>query len=202
LNIVFDLDGTLINSKLRLYKLFQQLAPTSQLSFAEYGALKQNRFTNEMILADEFGYEKDAIARFVKAWMALIESPEFLLLDTDFPHVPDTLARLGQRAQLYVCTARQHRGPTLEQLERLHLLPFFKEVLVTERQCSKESLVHRRVPGLSEIDWMLGDTGEDITVGKSLNLKTCGLLSGFLNAQDLLVYEPDLILDSVVEFDP
>jgi len=49
---------------------------------------------------------------------------------------------------------------------------------------------------------MLGDTGEDITVGKSLNLKTCGLLSGFLNAQDLLVYEPDLILDSVVEFDP
>jgi phosphoglycolate phosphatase len=202
LNIVFDLDGTLINSKLRLYKLFQHLAPTSQLSFAEYGALKQNRFTNEMILANQFGYEEDAIARFVKAWMALIERPEFLMLDTDFPNVHDTLARLRKRARLYVCTARQHRGPTLEQLERLRLLPFFKEVLVTERQCSKESLVHRRVPELSASDWMLGDTGEDITVGKSLNLKTCGLLSGFLSEQDLLAYAPDLILNSVAEFDP
>lgn len=200
LNIIFDLDGTLINSKLRLYTLFQSLVPVSQLSYTEYWDFKQKKTTNEMILVNQFAYSKEAIAAFLREWMDLIEAPEFLALDENFSGVSASLARLKERAQLSVCTARQHRTSALEQLERLNLLQFFNLVLVTERQYSKDWLIHNYVPCLTSSDWMLGDTGEDINVGKRLNIKTCGVLSGFLNKRSLLAYEPDLILDSIADF--
>ena len=46
----------------------------------------------------------------------------------------------------------------------------------------------------------MGDTGEDIRVGKALKIKTCAVLSGFMNEKKLLGYNPDVIRSSVVGF--
>ena len=43
MKIFFDLDGTLINSKMRLYSLFQELVSASNLSFDEYWNLKKKK---------------------------------------------------------------------------------------------------------------------------------------------------------------
>ena len=153
-----------------------------------------------MILAKQFKYGNDAITLFIKQWMALIETPEFLALDENFPGMHATLSRLKEQAKLTVCTARQHRKPALAQLERLGLLDFFDLILVTERLHTKESLIRHQLLGLSECDWLLGDTGEDIKAGKIMSIKTCAVLSGFLNRSNLVKYCPDLILDSVTDF--
>lgn len=200
MNIVFDLDGTLIDSKPRLYQLFLQLAPDSHLSYAQYWEFKKHKVSNEMILANRLGLGRKAIELFVKDWMGLIEAPELLALDANFPGMHETLARLRKRANLHVCTARQFRAPVLNQLERLDLLPFFNQVLVTEQQDSKEALIRRHVSGRTAQDWTLGDTGKDVQVGKLLKMNTCAVLSGFLNRTSLLAYEPDLILDSASDF--
>lgn len=200
MNIVFDLDGTLINSKLRLYRLFQHLAPDSSLSYERYWALKQNKISNETILSSELGYDQDQIERFVVQWMSLIESPPFLELDSNFIGIHVILKNLQKLADLHVCTARQLRQPLLDQLASLDLLQFFKQVLVTEQKHSKESLIVAHVADLSSQDWFVGDTGKDIQVGKLLNMKTCAVLSGFLSKEKLESYAPDLILDSVIDF--
>ncbi len=200
MNIVFDLDGTLIDSKLRLYRLFKDLAPDSSLSYEQYWVLKRNRTSNETILSSELGYGQDQIARFVVQWMALIESPEYLGLDSNFVGIHATLEVLQKQADLYVCTARQFRYPVLEQLANLDLSKYFKQVLVTEQTHSKESLIATHVAGLSANDWLLGDTGKDIQVGKFLKMKTCAVLTGFLSKDSLQFYEPDLILASVKVF--
>ena len=200
MNIVFDLDGTLIDSRLRLYRLFQHLAPDSLLSYEQYWAFKQNKISNETILSSELGRDIDQIARFVAQWMTLIESPPYLGIDSNFAGIHGTLAGLQQQADLYVCTARQLRQPVLDQLASLNLLQFFKQVLVTELKHSKESLIAAQVAGLSSRDWLVGDTGKDIQVGKLLNMKTCAVLSGFLSRESLQSYDPDLILDSVIDF--
>jgi len=199
-NIVFDLDGTLIDSRLRLYRLFQHLAPDSPLSYDQYWAFKQNKISNETILSSELGHDQDQIGRFVAQWMTLIESPTYLTLDGNFAGIHATLTGLQQQADLHVCTARQLRQPVLEQLGDLNLLQFFKQVLVTEQKYSKESLIAARVASLNSQDWLVGDTGRDIQVGKLLNMKTCAVLSGFLSRESLQSYDPDLILDSVVNF--
>ena len=81
MNLIFDLDGTLIDSRLRLYKLFQHLVPTSKLTYQKYWAFKSEKVSNESILAKEFNYDAVAINRFVSDWMDSIETPEFLVLD-------------------------------------------------------------------------------------------------------------------------
>jgi phosphoglycolate phosphatase len=197
MNIIFDLDGTLIDSRLRLYRLFQHLAPDSPLSYEKYWAFKERKISNETILSSELGHNQDQIARFVRHWMTLIESPAYLALDKNFPGIHSALARLQQQADLHVCTARQLRQPVLDQLANLGLLKFFKQVLVTEQIERKETLIASHVAGLSSQDWLVGDTGKDIQVGKLLNIKTCAVLSGFLNRESLQTYEPDLIIDSV-----
>lgn len=200
MNIVFDLDGTLIDSKLRLYRLFQYLAPDSQLSYEQYWDLKQRKVSNEAILASELGHDQSRILQFVTEWMTLIESPLYLALDSNFPGIKSALASLQQQADLYVCTARQLRQPVLDQLASLDLIHFFKQILVTEQKNSKELLIANHVRNLSTQDWLVGDTGRDMQVGKFLNMKTCAVLSGFLNCESLQSYSPDRIVNSVVDF--
>ena len=201
MNLIFDLDGTLIDSRLRLYKLFQQLVPTSELTYQDYWAFKQENVSNEDILIKEFRFDAPAIKRFVTDWMGNIEAPEFLALDKNLPGMHATLAELREQANLYVCTARQYSIPLLNQLERLRLLYYFDEVMVTEQTRSKEELV-RTLPSLDSQDWMIGDTGKDIQVGQMLGIKTCAVLSGFLNEKALLNYGPDLILPTAADFRP
>jgi phosphoglycolate phosphatase len=198
-NLVFDLDGTLIDSRPRLYRLFQQLAPDSTLTHETYWAFKQDKISNETILAQQFGYTTAAIGSFVDAWMDLIEAPEFLALDSNFPGMAETLERLRGQAVLHVCTARQHRQPALDQLERLGLLGYFSSVLVTQQRHDKQELI-AAIPGLGTDDWILGDTGKDVQIGRALNMKTCAVLSGFLSEKSLLAYQPDLILPSAAQF--
>jgi len=185
---------------MRLYQLFQHLTPASQLSYLEYWNLKKKRVTNEMILEKYFGYDNSAIALFIKEWMALIEAPEFLAFDENFLGIHAALLRLKNHARLSVCTARQYRVPALEELERLNLLQFFNNVLVTEQNCTKEYIIRSQLDDLDICDWIFGDTGEDIRAGQSLKIRTCGVLSGFINRDELLKFQPDLILESVTEF--
>lgn len=199
MNLIFDLDGTLIDSRLRLYRLFQDIVPASKLTYEGYWAFKQDEVSNEAILVKEFGFDAAAIERFVANWMKCIEAPEFLALDKNFPGMKKTLEVLRKQAKLHVCTARQTRQPVLDQLERMGLLTYFDSIMVTEQSRGKEDLI-ATLPSLGPQDWIIGDTGRDIQVGKFLEIKTCAVLSGFRNRKNLLHYNPDLILPTAVEF--
>lgn len=202
MNLVFDLDGTLIDSRPRLFTLFSELAPDSGLDFEAYWNLKRAKVSHEQILTQRLGYSRERLSAFVETWMARIETPAVLALDENFPGMHAALERLGQQGRLHVCTARQHRQAALDQLERLGLLPYFSTVMVTQQTDGKDTLIAHHLPDLSPRDWMLGDTGKDIQVGKTLGMRTCGVLSGFLNRASLAPYGPDLILDNAAVFAP
>ncbi|WP_374361055.1 HAD family hydrolase [Pseudoduganella danionis] len=199
MNLVFDLDGTLIDARPRMYHLFCQLVPQAQLSFDAYWDFKRAKVSHEQLLQREFGYTAAQLDRFNVAWMDAIESPAMLALDTCLPGVAAALQRLQQQARLHVCTARQLRQPVLDQLERLQLASYFDSVMVTEQRSSKQALI-AALPDLSHADWLLGDTGHDINVGKALGLHTCAVLSGFLSHASLLPYGAECILASVADF--
>ena len=199
MNLIFDLDGTLIDSRLRLYRLFQDIVPASKLTYEGYWAFKQDKVSNEAILAKKFGFDAATIERFVVNWMKRIEAPELLALDTNFPGMHKALEVLRKQADLHVCTARQTREPVLDQLERMGLLTYFNNIMVTEQSWGKEDLI-ATLPRLGSQDWIIGVTGRDIQVGKLLGLKTCAVLSGFRNRKNLLHYKPDLILPTAAEF--
>lgn len=199
MNLIFDLDGTLIDSRMRLYQLFKTLVPRAKLSFEEYWHFKSNKVSNEAILAQEFGFDRAQIDQFKSEWMSKIEAPKFLAFDQNFPFMHETLEYLKKEATLYVCTARQTRKPVIDQLKQLDILSYFEDIMVTEQRTNKVELISH-IAGLESQDWIIGDTGLDIQVGKALGIKTCAVLTGFLSAASLREYMPDLIIDCATDF--
>lgn len=199
MNIFFDLDGTLIDSRLRLYKLFQDLVSNSNLTFSDYWSLKRNKIKHKKILTTKFGYTEKDFLQFEDKWMAKIEQEEYLALDTPFLDTTSFLNKLANSHKLFVITARQFETSTLSQITRFGWENFFSMVLVTEQKKEKYKLLKDNV-NLTSDDWIIGDSGIEIITGKVLKINTAAVLSGFLNKKQLSQYQPDVILNNVINF--
>jgi len=199
MNLFLDFDGTLLDSRKRLYHLFSFLVPTSKLSFTDYWKLKRAGIGHKEILQKQFSYQEDALADFQQQWHKLIEEPEWIKYDTAFPGVTEKLVELKEKYALCLVTARQYHTVVQQQLTELNWINLFKYVLVTAQQTEKQILIAQNV-AVTSADWIIGDTGKDVQTGKLLNIKTAAVLSGFLSKEKLMKYQPDIVLDSITNF--
>lgn len=200
MNIIFDLDGTLSCCKQRIYSLFDELVEESHLSFESYWDLKYACLNNEDILKRYFCYSQEQVQEFTQKWLDLIETESFLQKDILFEDVASFLKDYSKKANLYLCTARQFKQQTLNQLRNFEILSFFKDILVTEQKKTKAELITECVKDLSANDWIIGDTGHDIDTGKKLKINSCAVLSGIMNKHNLFRYCPDKIISKVTDF--
>ena len=201
MRILFDLDGTLIDSRERLYLLFQYLVPASNLTFDEYWRYKREKIDHKKILQSKFSFSEHDIVSFNKNWMEKIESPEWLDFDKPFKGVTKFLEQLKRENELYLVTARQFESNVFSQLDSWGWSNVFTRIFVTKQKVEKIELV-RNVVVTIPTDWFVGDTGKDIETGKALGIQTAAVLSGFLSEEKLREYEPDLIIDTVIDFKP
>lgn len=197
MNLFFDLDGTLVDAKKRLYKLFQDLVPVSQLSHDEYWNRKRSGVSHRQLLLDEYNYDEQLFRAFENKWMSLIESSHYLSMDKPIEGVTQKLSQFTSAGYLlFVVTARQKRGPVVQQIEDFGWTRHFAKVLITEQKHSKAELVYPYLdPGKKNV--IIGDTGIDIECGKTLKMHTIAVLSGFLSYEVLVGYEPDHVITSV-----
>lgn len=200
MNLVFDLDGTLICSKKRLHSLFCFLTDSNKIGFDEYWSFKFQGLTNQKILSTYLNYEDSEIKHFVEKWMTLIETEEYLSIDTALPEIHDCLRVAAVNNKLFICTARQFTNKVIAQIDRLKLTEFFTDIFVTNQSKSKEQLLKNSGLRFSNSDWLIGDTGHDIQTGKALGVKTCAVLTGFMSENQLSNYSPNLLRNSTVEF--
>lgn len=204
--IFLDLDGTLLESRTRLHRLFSHMVSDCTLTFEEYWRHKRAKISHAEILTKHLAWPPEKITEFENRWLELIEKPEWLALDEPLPGVTEALGRLATRHALYLVTARQMTGPVLEQVGRLGWPSLFTGVLVTgghpsdKRRTSKESLIRRTVSSLQPSDWMVGDAGLDIRTGQALGVRTAAVLTGFLSRESLEPYKPDLIIPDLPAF--
>ena len=199
MKIIIDLDGTLIDSRERLYRLFQYLVPVSSLSFDEYWNYKRNKIDHQKILLEKFYYTPEDFAVFKKEWMNKIEIDEWLQFDKPFEGVTDYLAEMHHHHQLFLATARQSEELALRQIQQFKWAKLFTKIFITGGKLEKYDLINQSLI-VTQQDWIIGDTGKDIQVGKQLGIKTAAVLSGFLNKEKLLEYEPDLIINTILDF--
>ncbi len=201
MNIYFDLDGTLIDSKERLYRLFQQLVPASRLSFDAYWNFKKNKIGHPEILKKEFHWSDVEIEKFKKVWLVRIEDQEWLAYDKPFEGVTEYLKKLrSERHRLFIVTARQFSEPAFRQVERFGWQDLFQKIFITEGKREKLELL-KEEDNLGHGGWMIGDTGKDIQTGKAAGLHTCAVLTGFLSEEKLREYQPDKIINMVTDFE-
>ncbi len=197
MKLFFDLDGTLLDSRERLYKLFQHLVPESDFTFEDYWNLKKNKIDHTRILSEHFHYTPERVDAFQQTWLSLIETDEWLNYDQPFDNVTEFLHLLKDDNELFLVTARQSEIKVAEQIERFGWQNIFTSVLVTNRRTEKDVLISHFHP--SSEDWLIGDTGYDINTGKQLGMRTAAVLTGFLNKEKLMEYHPDVIAETVLD---
>lgn len=202
MKIIFDLDGTLICPRKRMYMLFSSLEKSGSLNYESYWDLKFSGKNNKQILEDNFNYSEYKINSFVERWMVQIESDFYLSMDTLFEGVEGFLQKTSQIHNLYICTARQSKAQAIKQLQELGIIRFFKDIYVTEQKKEKHELIRDALGVLQESDWFVGDTGHDVLAGKKLGAKTCAVLTGVMPEIALKKYAPDMIISNVTLFGP
>lgn len=195
MNFFFDLDGTLINSKPRLYELFCFLNESVVLTYSEYWELKKQKISHKEILINKIGLSEKQFIEFEKKWMSEIEKERWLELDRPFDGISKMLERLSKYNVLYLVTARQSKKNVMEQLSTFGWLSYFNKILVTEQKFEKYQLIAENVV-VSSNDFIIGDTGKDIETGKMLGIRTIAVLSGFLSEKSLVEYNPDYIFEN------
>lgn len=200
MKLIFDVDGTLLDSKPRVYELYKCLVPGTRLDFHSYWSRKRRGHSNLDLLEME-GASPAERERFLSQWLKLIEEPELLKLDRVIAGIENNLARLSTDHQLIVCTNRQNASAVDQQLSNLGLKAYFNEILVTEQKVPKSELL-RSVVHLDQWDWIIGDTGRDILEGSILGIRTCAVLTGFHGREALERYFPSQIVESASIFNP
>jgi phosphoglycolate phosphatase len=198
--ILIDLDGTLLDARARLHGVFCKLVPNCGLGEEGYWALKRAKRGHAQILRERLGYSPAQISLFDAAWLAEIEQQEWLDKDVPFEGVTAHLGELAERSELYLLTARQRPEMVKYQLEKMGWVQSFRKIFVTGGTRDKHEALEGLV--LHSGDWLIGDTGYDVQVGKKIGVRTAAVTSGFLSRESLIEYSADVMVEGFVDFQP
>lgn len=198
---IFDLDGTLIDSSERMYKLFCFLVPECRLSKEAYWDYKRDKVNHKELLFKL--YPQIDFEDFNAKWMSLIEIKEYIDLDKNYPDTISTLKELKKENNIYLLTARQSKKMLMYELDKLKLNVYFDAVFTTEGYRSKEELLKeciKEIPGFSfGHNIFVSDMGKDIALGNRMYYNTIGISHGFMSEKRLKEYKPCRIIDELGE---
>jgi len=193
--IVFDLDGTLINSSVRMFTVYKSLVPSSSLSQEEYWHLKRSGMSSEHIL--EYCDSGSAITteRFRTRWLSTIESQTFIDLDTEQVGASVLLRHLSKFSKIALVTSRQSRRIVDYQLEIYGWRDFFTLIEVTGVHRTKIQAIEEVMP--PAIDWFIGDSCIDITTARHFGAKVAVVCNGFESRERLSGCQPDELFNNL-----
>jgi phosphoglycolate phosphatase len=188
--ILFDLDGTLIDSTDAIlesfavaFKTFQEEVPAADLIKAEIGHPLDQMFST-------LGVEEEKVWDYVHAYKMHyreISCAKTLLL----PHAREAVELASKYATLGVVTTKTAKY-SIELLEHMGLMSYF-EVLI-----GREDVEHPKphpepiqkallkLPTVTNDVWMIGDTCMDMLAAKSANVGSVAVMCGYGNSETLL----------------
>lgn len=86
---------------------------------------------------------------------------------------------------------------TINQLKNFGCFSFFENIFITEAYKNKSTLILEKGLCLSKNDFMVGDTGYDISTANELGVTSISVLSGSNNRAILESYKPDFIIENI-----
>lgn len=186
MNLVFDLDGTLIDSSQRHKLVFRDvlekhgilISPLQQEEYMRYKSLGNS--TMDYLIAVMHLPENQA-KQLVEDWVLLIEDEQYLSSDQLYPDVLDILHKLSASHNIMYLTARKNRDGVEQQLKQYGLSTISKQLSVVSpinAKKEKKQVIERF--GLIKADTIIiGDTYIEYAVADELGINCIILNRGF-----------------------
>lgn len=190
--VVFDLDGTLVDSSKRDYKIYVDVLSElghSPLPFERYWTLRRaNASTVEML--KESGSDFDTNDYMKRRW-DLVQEARYLSLDSLIVGTKDVLRAVGEKHDLVLVTARVNEPVTRWQCDHLGLTQHFVSIVLTTGS-DKTAAFSAVSPVL-----IVGDTEYDVGPALHLNVPVAAVASGIRSHDLLSAMNPTYLFDDI-----
>lgn len=202
--IIFDLDGPLLDGKMRHYQCYADIL--TELNYMpmpcdQYWDMKRNRINRREQLA--FSSAETCYDEFLKRWLAKIEERYYLRLDRLQSNVITILENLKlANKQMILATMRKNKSHLFEQLANLGIIKLFDEIVAIdtdEPNASKSAYVKGILQNKPGPFLWIGDTEVDVTSAKELNIPIAVVSNGLRTAAYLRSLAPDYISEDLNE---
>ena len=208
--VLFDLDGTLIDSIESYYRIVEIVL--EKMKFPKVPrqtilkAAQNDEFNWDMVLPDVPGQTREKTAK--KAWQMIekIYPDMFLKNVRPFPDTGNVLRQLHDcniRIGIVTSTLQKNMNDKMKILDQTGVSDLIDVVICagdTERKKPFPDpliLCSDRMGLESGRCIYVGDMGIDISAGRAAGMKTIGVVTGFETRQDLAKNKPDAIIDSI-----
>lgn len=199
--ILFDLDGTLIDSNQLIYASFDYTFKQFNLTFTEDEILE----FNGPPLIDTFK-KIDPIR--VDEMVETYRQHNYLVHDEYvrvFPKVVETLEQLKDRkVKLGIVTTKMAKGVKMG-LEKTGIADFFDTVITFDDVKHPKPHPEPVLKAMHALDaeasstLMVGDNSHDIEAGKNAGIKTAGVAWSLKGKDRLLTYNPTIMLEEMTD---
>lgn len=197
--LILDLDGPLLNGKLRHYACYSQILSSygyTPISLGRYWDMKRNRIPlkEQLIASGAESIQK----QFSQAWLEQIEEPDLLRRDRLQPGVTEKLTEWRNNGlKLVLATMRRFPDRLQQQLANLGLDRLLDCVLVCKHELGgvgKVQQVQKFFPQISPSNCLwIGDTEIDLEAARFFGCPIWTVSCGIRTETFLSSLSPDFI---------
>lgn len=181
MRIVFDFDGTLLDSSKRHIQVLQDCLNQkgyNQYSLKGFLEYKADGYSTAAFLKEKLGFSNCQSEEITRMWISHIEDFNYLHTDQLYYDTIPTLCSCLEHADiLYLCSARQKEQHLKYQINQLNLSNVFCEVFCASPATAvneKEHFINRVQP-----DLVVGDSEVDFNAAKKAGVRSYILNRGF-----------------------
>jgi phosphoglycolate phosphatase-like HAD superfamily hydrolase len=185
-SIVFDLDGTLLDSRKRheivLVDVIKMIyGERFRIDIRDYMSYKTNGYSTEQYLILRHGLDVMESKKISGLWKELIETAPYLTLDVLYPDAQPLLARLVEKYTLLLLTARKNKPLLIRQLKDLHIYKYFNRIkCINPSNATEEKKIF--LDDYYDIVLSIGDTEIDYKAALVAKINFYPLNRGFRNS--------------------
>lgn len=205
--ILTDLDGTILDNRLRIYKIYYEtlLANAFQpLELEVFWKMKRER-TGDLRILTESG-AASCSSDYSDRAHEKIEHPDYLLLDTVIPGVREKLVSWqNDGLRVIIVTNRRNKESLLEQFAKLELQNYFNSIVLCDPSAGpggKARAVRTQISNITPEDCVwIGDTEADIEGAREFKCPIIAVTSGIRSEAFLAKLKPDYICADLQSID-
>ncbi len=212
--VLFDLDGTLIDSAPIYYEIidvvFEKLGipPVSVEILRE--AMDDGEFDWDFVLPARMKNRKNQLiaeARFIIDDIAPALFRKQIKLIPGVDRIFKLIAARNMKIGLVTSAPRDYISVKLAPLRKAGIENLLQVIITADDVVNKKPHVEPLIQGSNGLEMAVeqcvyvGDTRVDIRAGNAAGMKTVGVLTGFDDCEALKKEKPDVILDSIAQLD-